>query len=267
MLTPEQYQEVVSIVEAILEILGHALLSESRLERWIEKQTAHDGKPLFILEMGLLRELLPKLESLTENLYSTLESARPEHSRELSDEEIERLICLNRRLAELEKHLQREAACIIQTLVAKANDPSDRMADFEIEANLSYVLRENDPEYEEDRDNILTKRKIRITRPGNFSNNMDWCDFPTGMLPELRNDPHCWLFHDLYDHSHDLADRRLNLHDSARVGEIWVDICIQQQYFLDIDSGEWVNPFERVARAGAEGDIVARPPIYRAENG
>jgi hypothetical protein len=47
------------------------------------------------------------------------------------------------------------------------------------------------------------------------------------------------LFHDLYDHSYGLDMPSLSLKDCTRVGSIWVDVIIRQQYFLDVASGNW----------------------------
>ena len=55
----------------------------------------------------------------------------------------------------------------------------------------------------------------------------------------LDADQHCWLLRDLYDHSYGLTKPRMPLQDCLRLGEVWVDVIIKQQYWLNLDTGQW----------------------------
>jgi len=166
----------------------------------------------------------------------------------LTQSEIDQLLTLNRRLAKLERYLLDEAKRLEPPLQKRLADPTDPMSDYEIEATLYYRLRENDPAFDEDDDNFLTIRRWisleEIRKDTLFCDGEDWRESGMSGLNQLAQEPHCWLFHDLYSHSYgskgDNDDmKELSLQDCLRVGAIWVDIAVQQQAFLDIDSGEW----------------------------
>ena len=53
-------------------------------------------------------------------------------------------------------------------------------------------------------------------------------------MAQLDGEPHCWLFHDLYDHSYGFSKPCVPLRDCLRIGKVWVDVVIRQQYCLDI---------------------------------
>jgi hypothetical protein len=57
-------------------------------------------------------------------------------------------------------------------------------------------------------------------------------------MAQLDGEPHCWLFHDLYDHSYGFSKPSVPLRDCLRIGKIWVDVVIRQQYYLDRTSSE-----------------------------
>ena len=80
-------------------------------------------------------------------------------------------------------------------------------------------------------------------------------------MAQLDGEPHCWLFHDLYDHSYGFSKPCVPLRDCLRIGKVWVDVVIRQQYCLDIATGEWVSTPDGGER-GKEG-VKARPRIQR----
>ena len=45
-------------------------------------------------------------------------------------------------------------------------------------------------------------------------------DSPTRESHDFNETPHCWLFHDLYDHSYGLEQPTLSLQDCLRMGRI-----------------------------------------------
>ncbi|MDP1635258.1 MAG: hypothetical protein Q8L69_11335, partial [Gallionellaceae bacterium] len=56
---------------------------------------------------------------------------------------------------------------------------------------------------------------------------------------QLAAEPHCHLFHDLYDHSYGVEQPSVPLRDCLRIGTVWIDVVIRQQYCLDLETGKW----------------------------
>ena len=172
--------------------------------------------------------------------------------RPLNEDEIEKLQLFNDRLRELELQILSEGRRNINLLEKRIADPQDPLDDFEIEADLHFILRETDPDYREDDDNFLTKRVIWI--PKSISEESiyerdisDWSE--SGRSFGIAN--HCYTFHDLYDHSHGPGQQQLSLRDILRIGTIWIDIDIAGQMYRDILKNEWVSyKFERGTNKG-----------------
>jgi len=55
----------------------------------------------------------------------------------------------------IERHVKREALAVIAQLDARVHHPDDWLSDYELELKVSFWLREDDPAYQEDDDNIL----------------------------------------------------------------------------------------------------------------
>jgi len=165
----------------------------------------------------------------------------------LSEGEIGQLLTLNRRLKDVASHLLSVAGDVTPRLEAKVADPDDPMYDYEIEARIAYQLREDDPDYDEEDDNYLSTRTEYLKH----SSRLEEEDFGEPGLPAaLLAEPHCWLFHDLYDHSYGPELPQLSFQDCLRVGRIFVDVQVWQQYVFDAQ-GEppcdikrrWLNRF------------------------
>lgn len=149
----------------------------------------------------------------------------------LTEADIQQLLVLNRQLRDVGPFLMSVADDIRPRLESKLADPSDPMYDYEIEARIDFILREDDPEYDEADDNILTTRQETLKDPRwHLCND---CSEPIG--PEgLRAEPHCWQFHDLYDHDHGEESPRLSFRDCLRIGKILIDVQVWQQYCVDV---------------------------------
>jgi len=163
-------------------------------------------------------------------------------SHDFSAAEVDALVRLNQRLEGLAYHLHEVGQQECARLEARVADPQDPLDDYEIDATLYFVLREDDPDFDDGDDNFLTQRELSLKgadhRDDGFDHRETVMQFP-GRLNEI---PHCWLFHDLYDHSYGLEQPALSLQDCLRVGRIWVDIAVRHQSTLDIDTGEWRQP-------------------------
>lgn len=156
----------------------------------------------------------------------------------LDTTEAKRLLHLNQHLVKLQNFLVSLADELKPALSRKELSPTDPMGDFEIEAQLHYCLRESDPDWSDDSDNFVTSREENLkmdflqSRRDDYRENMP-------RMEAINSEPHCWLFHDLYDHSYGLDKPNVFLKDCLRLGEVWVDVVIRQQYWLNLDTGEW----------------------------
>ena len=195
-------------------------------------------------QMSEIERVLRRKGRRVEILLNQLERTVLRQER-LEEAEVARLMTLNRRLAELEQHLRDQALVLEPGLRAKLADPTNRMYDYEIDAEIAYVLRDDDQEAVEDNDNILTHRDEMlkdIARTRILADGMDHRESGRPDMAQLDGEPHCWLFHDLYDHSYGFSKPSVPLRDCLRIGKILVDVVIRQQYCLDIATGEWSQP-------------------------
>lgn len=154
--------------------------------------------------------------------------------RDLSPAEIEFLVKLNKKLSKLEVALRREMFKIYKKLVKIINN-QDFIEDFELSLNITYHLREDDPDFDINDDNIIIEQKsiehlnkrssqrgIHHLTIGDGDDHKEPLDWPV----ELKNVRHCWLFHDLCDHHH---HQDIGWEEVLKIGELWVDFEILQQ--------------------------------------
>ena len=179
-----------------------------------------------------------KLKDLSRTLDEEVQSKHQTKVKLLNTKETARLLQLNRNLATLQNFLADQANQIKPALLGKKSDPHDPMADFEIETKLTYALREDDEDSCDDSDNCLTIRNENLKIFNNWQKRDDFREYRQGN-EDLNAEPHCWLFHDLYDYSYGLAQPKVPLRDCLRLGEVWVDMIITHQYRFNLDTGEW----------------------------
>ena len=174
-----------------------------------------------------IQELSAKLEAA----YEANETLRDNWWGEsLTDDDIHQLLALNRQLRDIAPFLRSVADDVRPRLESKVADPNDRMYDYEIEAQIDFILREDDPEYDEDDDNILTTRNESLRRQTE-GHRIDYERIgPDG----LRAEPHCWHFHDLYNHDYGEESPSLSFRDCLRIGTILIDVQVWQQYSFDV---------------------------------
>jgi hypothetical protein len=132
---------------------------------------------------------------------------------------------------------------LLPVLNAKLEDQQDPMVDYEIDARLAFVLREDDSQYSEVDDNFLTERKFPLKGGAPLLTDFttDHCDMRHSSVPIWPSEPHCYLYHDLYDHSYGLTSPRLPLSECSRLGRVYIDIIVQQQYMFDLATGTLVK--------------------------
>jgi len=138
---------------------------------------------------------------------------------------------LNAYLAELENIIVKEAIVADRALQTRKHDPADPMNDYELEAVITYHLRQDDPGYREDDDNILAEQTEYLTGVSLDAGGRNRTLLADGRNhndhPEPEGEIHCWLYHDLYDH------RNLDWADMLRIGLVWLDIKVVQQYYAE----------------------------------
>ena len=158
---------------------------------------------------------------------------------ELTEAEESQLLALNRHLRGVTRHLRTVVDDVKPRLEAKLADPCDPMYDYEIEARIDYQLREDDPEFAEDDDNYLSTR-IEPLKSSLYGWEREDCAhlyLPAGLLAE----PHCSLFKDLYSINYGAESPRLSFKDCLRIGRIFVDVQIRQQYEFNAHDGAFTK--------------------------
>jgi len=157
--------------------------------------------------------------------YKKLESL------EMTDLIIDSLSNLNAKLTEIEFKLKKEILERLEHINRKVKDDSDWINDHSIDAEITFYLKEGDPDFiEEESDNIMTVLHESFYIDKNWEYGI--CD---GVNHNTRNfckriseekeeeEFHCWIYHGLYDHT------RLSLIDLARIGSFDVDINVLYQ--------------------------------------
>ena len=221
---------------------SHAMLLDSEI--YVESTRLKISKSL-----GILSCMAQNIAVLTKDLVERIESLEAEiafgegdvfYSKNIDEESIEKLLQLNRRLADIERFLDTTKQNIQLEMMEKLDNEKNPMSDFELDLEMHYILKKSDPEWSEDCDNFLTSRKHLHFYKGNhkLESDISYCETPAH-LEKLAAEPHCYLFHDLYDHDWGVGSHKLSLKDCTRVGEIWLNVTVCQQYWLDVESGRW----------------------------
>ena len=152
---------------------------------------------------------------------------------DLSPEQMLQLQQLNDRLATIEKQVKREAMNLNTQLRVRIHDLADWLMDYEIELEITFQLREDDPAYRDDDDNILAtlREMLKDCDQDDFGiddgiNHNDIFQHIDGH--PMQEEFHCWLYHCLYDHTNLWFD------DMLRIGSIWVDIQVWYQHNYEV---------------------------------
>jgi hypothetical protein len=158
--------------------------------------------------------------------------------------EIEGLLRFNRRLITVEAQLRTLAETQNSWLRAQVADNRTILDDYEIDATLYFILRTDDPEFDEDDDNFLTQRHFSLKQLEPDHPLADGQDHrnPLRSYPEpLRQVALCWFFHDLISYDYGLEQPKLSLRDCLRIDSIWIDVAVRHQATLIIETGGWEN--------------------------
>ena len=145
---------------------------------------------------------------------------------ELSVDEKSWLLKLNESLRQLEDKYLPILDAKYKELQARVDDPSDWMNEFNLEYVITFYLREDDPEYEDADDNILTELQssyfIHEDRERDWGFGATHIDHALSMKC-FADECHCYTFHQLYDHC------RLDWRDLLRIGYLYVELKIDEQ--------------------------------------
>jgi hypothetical protein len=144
----------------------------------------------------------------------------------LNSDEKSFLNSINDQLRQLEDMYSPIMDAKIQELQMRISDPSDWIWDFNLSFVITFYLRDDDPDYEEDDDNILMEFTERFFRKDPLD--LEWGFGATNVnhaVPSqyFTGEHHCYLYHQLYDHCY------LDWRDLLRIGSLYVDIKIEEQ--------------------------------------
>lgn len=179
------------------------------------------------------KEIEIQKESLTK--FTKNELQFKEKIIERTEENIAKLKKLNDHLRLIQNEAQAEVEKIRKALKDRLREQKDYLTDYEIEIQITFYLREDDPEYCEDEDNILVKLDcLSLIGFYDADEDYDYNDQIGGWLSSFR---HCALFHALYDH----VSPGLHWSDMLRIGGVWVDIHVQYQKSYNLESGELIK--------------------------
>ncbi len=149
---------------------------------------------------------------------------------DLSKGQIRILQDLNVKLVNIENNIKKEVQSLIFYGEQRINNPNDWINNYEIDCYITFILREDDPEYDKYNDNVLvqlwegSKHEIwewGIGDGNNHNEYQNWDKHP------MKNEYHCWLYHCLYDHT------ELGWINMLRIGRIWVDINVVYQKIIE----------------------------------
>jgi len=188
---------------------------------------------------GWIRQMESHIDRMKRKMKSvqrkSLQKNRSMNKPSFTQEEVGRLVNLNRRISEVQNFMDkfvREMRPIVRAQIAAAGSC---LYDFGIGARLDFIRRADDPEFDPDEHNILTTRSFWLSR------DHQWFDVPS-MIPGLAEEEECYLFHDLHNTHFNLQQRELSLRELTRIGSIWVGFEVRHQAMLDCESGEWRVP-------------------------
>lgn len=140
----------------------------------------------------------------------------------------ERLKELNAKLTVIEKQIHATAVRLDTALQSELRQSFEGLTDYELEAIIEFYNGEDDAEplykfYDSLKKISLPDKKRFIDNGMNHNDFYHWEGHP------MKGEHHCWLFHDLYDHS------GLTLKQIASIKTIWVDIKPSYQYSINLN--------------------------------
>lgn len=144
----------------------------------------------------------------------------------MSDADWQQIDNLNRQLLEAERFAREQSMIYAQEQAKYADDP-DR--DIVIECELICWLREDDPDWREDEDNIVYQNPY-ISIMKDYDLNEDWNTFRVWNHDPLNGRACCYFMHDLIDH----GDLRSS--DLLRIGDLSIHVKVTHMQEIPLTS-------------------------------
>lgn len=141
------------------------------------------------------------------------------HYSALTDREKKWLQHLNDRLYQIQKLYSSILRDKYLELEARVIDQNDWLQEFNLEFVITFYLREDDAAYSEDSDNVLITLDVIGNDQPFGDENENWREGHDGCGDEI----HCYLYHELYDHS------GLDWRDLLRIGNLYMEVKIDEQ--------------------------------------
>lgn len=136
------------------------------------------------------------------------------------------LCALNEQLSNTEKKYSEIMSQKHAELQSKVNDANDWLMEFNLDYRITFYLREDDPEFEENNDNILIEiensflsEEVKNRHWGLGATHVNHAESEEMFEGEL----HGYLYHQLYDHC------GLDWRDLLRIGSLYFEIKIDEQ--------------------------------------
>lgn len=151
-------------------------------------------------------------------------NSTPTHYDSLSLEEKAWLGNFNVTLLSIEEMYSKILYSKYAELAARVADPADWLKEFNLECVITFYLREDDPEYEDVDDNILTE--VHEWSTGHHEGRSRGFGFTQENYADrecFAGESHCYLYHCLYDNCH------LDWRDLFRIGSFYVEIKSDEQ--------------------------------------
>lgn len=223
-----------------LEMLWHDLREISNLSR-LARYSRYNQLPSVKEKLLQLRQVHDEALACVEKALVEARTNLIHEFADLSEAEDEHISKFDGRLRKLTDLLQRECTSAQNTLDACLADPSDPMADFEIDVRIHYIAGEHVRGYRENSDNHLTFREYPMRRRSPMEPCILSGEYPDSSEPNRRNRSHCWLFHDLTEHCYGVTQPSIPAQKINQIGSIWAEVVLRRQYDLDARTGNWVR--------------------------
>jgi hypothetical protein len=152
-----------------------------------------------------------------------------------SPEDIAAFNRINDTLTELEPQLMQEVGLQLELLNKRLSDEGSWITDFEVELHIQFYLKESDPRYNDNIDNIIFKEKhlLPMVNPQYEEGIGEWFDFDPSIHEQTRvikalTNPACELFHTIFNHAH------FPQAEAQNTDCIWVDIEVMPQMEINL---------------------------------
>ena len=210
----EQFVEVIGDLKKARDAYLADAIEESRfiMDKWIKKAMK--------LNAGV--EIVSQCQKSDDLEYK------------LTADDIQALQIFNDQLATLEKKIAKEVKTLKESGQRRLDSTDeDFVTCFRLEIEIEYLIGEDEPDYNDERDNCIATSK-RVGDDIMDYEDQDWNDMRNTELP-LAHLKLCWLFHDLYDHAN------LSWKDILRISKVYThiiayygnDISIQKELLYE----------------------------------